>query len=426
MILSVRVNNYKVYSHEVEMTLFPYDNINSLDGNVRCEGNFKALKSACLYGGNNSGKTCLVSAINCLKGIILNAGIRIEQNFFHDENKVTHLGVSFLMNGRAFSYDIKYDLSLISANRSRGLIYECLKELTSIEDGEERGDTIFIRDVENNKYKFVDDIIPEEQMKGLYSGNILIYAVDEKAVEKINPYTKILTEFASTLDVIDSNYVPVTKTINELKNNTPLKSKIIELIKTADLDIDNFDYVENKNNKIIIKNEDALSDSDKERLRFFQENIWRLHSFHREKEFPSVVIDSVGTSKIISLAGYIADALENGKTLVVDEFDSGLHFMITRAMILLFNNVANVSGGQLIVCTHDFTLLDCENLFRQDQIWFVCKDKNTEYLYSLADLDYADDEVLSMADLIEKYRTGELGIIPEPNLISIMSHKGAD
>lgn len=68
--------------------------------------------------------------------------------------------------------------------------------------------------------------------------------------------------------------------------------------------------------------------------------------------------------------------------------------------------------------------MDCKRLFRKEQIWFVDKDKNGVYVYSLADFT-AENGVRDTSDIIEKYRKGAFAALPEPDLInSLLSIKG--
>ena len=62
------------------------------------------------------------------------------------------------------------------------------------------------------------------------------------------------------------------------------------------------------------------------------------------------------------------------------------------------------------------SLLDCQTLFRKEQIWFTHKDQENAYLYSLADFTAEKDGVRDTSDLIEKYRKGVFGALPEPDL----------
>ena len=114
--------------------------------------------------------------------------------------------------------------------------------------------------------------------------------------------------------------------------------------------------------------------------------------------------------------------LEKGKTLVVDELDSSLHFRITRAIVALFNNELNTKA-QLVFTLHDISLLDCKTLFRKDQIWFAAKDSGEAELYSLDEFSAQDGTRADTSDIAEQYRKGMFGAIPDPDLIGILLGK---
>lgn len=420
MILSVRIDNYMIYSNDVELSLFADDKLNSFDDNVYLESGFRVLKSACVYGANNSGKTCLIKAIKCLKDVILNRVVSFQCNaFIEPENKVSSLGVSFIRCGRAFSYDLKYDstVSEDDKNETRGFVYECFEELFADRNPE----ILFCRDLNKNEFFFKNEDaseknkITENILMGFPTDRALIYGANDSIYKGLARYKEILVEFAKNLEIIDTNKISYKKTVLAMAGDSPLKKNIVELIKLADLDINDFLYVPAEGEGEKNRQMDIGEDSDGSYTKYLtiaKDSLW---SCHRNIAFRSLYLDSVGTQKIIAMAGYIVDALQNGKTLVVDEFDSGLHFKLTRALVLLFNSMSNDKGGQLIFSTHDVTLLDCELLLRQDQIWFVCEDEETECLYSLAELGYSDDEISSTYNLMEKYKHGDLGPIPRPD-----------
>ena len=106
-------------------------------------------------------------------------------------------------------------------------------------------------------------------------------------------------------------------------------------------------------------------------------------------------------------------ALENNRILIIDELDNSLHFKLTRGILALFNNELN-ERAQIIATVHDISLLDCKTLFRKEQIWFACKDKEHAYLYSLAEFTAETDNIRDTSDIIEKYKRGMLGALPEP------------
>jgi uncharacterized protein len=114
--------------------------------------------------------------------------------------------------------------------------------------------------------------------------------------------------------------------------------------------------------------------------------------------------ESLGTQRFFGIAGSIISALELGKVLAIDEIDDSLHPLLVRRLIELFHtSETNPHGAQLIVNTHDVTLLDTR-LFRRDQIWFTEKDSNgSSRLYPLSDYSPRKGEALSKGYLFGRY-----------------------
>lgn len=420
MILSVRVNNFLVYSNEVELSMKADMRIKKFNNNVYKKNNFNVLKSVCIYGANNSGKTCLVRAINSICNVLLGLVAEVPSNLFTDNSKCS-FGISFMENGRAFSYDFDFDSNIINGYK-KAFVYECLKELFIDKYGNCSEKEIFIRDVANDVYRFADDKDLSKVLGIVSSDNILIYTINTVKYPIVETYKNILRDFAGKIDVLDMNNIPLEKTIMVLKNNAAIREKTVELIKLADLDIEDYKYLGDgvkesasnaPNGRIANPRELVLKAS------IMVEDMLRLTSVHKGKPVQSLSFDSTGTKKIVSVASFIIDALTNGRTLVIDELDSSLHFKLTRAIVSLFNNDMN-KEAQLIFTAHDITLLDCKKLFRKDQIWFASKDSENEYLYSLADFNSQEDKIRSESDLFEKYKSGVLGAVPEPDLISVM------
>jgi len=212
-------------------------------------------------------------------------------------------------------------------------------------------------------------------------------------------------------------------TIELLKNKNNLQEKIVEFIKNADLYMDDFKYVDG--DKIQVDAGDEAGRPEEKALDI-PENIMdqiRLVSTYKGVPVPSMIFDSTGTKKIAAIASYVIEALEEGRFLVVDELDSSIHFKLTRAIVALFNNELNTTA-QMIFTVHDINLMDCKRMFRKEQIWFVHKDEDGVYVYSLADFT-AQEGVRDTTDVMEKYRKGALGALPDPELIkSLLSIKG--
>jgi len=420
MILSIRINNFLVYAYETEMSLIADMRIKKFYSNVYQQNNFNVVKAACVYGGNNVGKTCVIRAINSIRNVLLGIVAEVPPNIYTNNN-LCLLGISFLFEGKAYSYDFGFD-STVTNQYKKGFVYERLSEISIDKYGTESEREIFTRDMINDVYRFADNDELSLLLKAVSPDNILIYTINSEKYPIIEHYKNILRNFALKIEVLDANNIPLGKTIQTLKENKAISNRIVELIKLADLDIDDYKYVKTEN-------ETAKRNSDMHQYSAPQEQVirstvsfedmLRLTSIHKGKPVQSLIYDSTGTKKMVSLASFIIEALEEGKILVVDELDSSLHFKLTRAIISLFNNELNTKA-QLIFSAHDGTLLDCKKLFRKDQIWFAAKNDEGAYIYSLKDYTAQKDNIRSESDLLEKYKLGALGALPEPDLISIL------
>ena len=127
----------------------------------------------------------------------------------------------------------------------------------------------------------------------------------------------------------------------------------------------------------------------------------------REFELP-LEEESTGTRKFFNLAGPWLQALEQGVTLCLDEFDTYLHPFLTQALLeLLFKPEHNPKGAQIIFTTHNPLLLD-PTLLRRDQIWFVDKDREGgSFVYPLTEYKPRKEE-----SLLRGYLSGRYGALP--------------
>lgn len=208
-----------------------------------------------------------------------------------------------------------------------------------------------------------------------------------------------------------------------MKNKDQLQEKVVQFIKNADLYMDNFEFVDMNQIKIDVHSENNVPDENVLNVKEQIMDQMRLVSTYKGVKVPSMLFDSTGTKKIAALASYIIEGLKKGRILIIDELDSSIHFKLTRAIVALFNNELN-TNAQMIFTVHDINLMDCKRLFRKEQIWFVHKDSESVYVYSLADFT-AQQGIRDTTDIIEKYRKGFLGALPDPELInSLLDLKG--
>jgi uncharacterized protein len=133
-------------------------------------------------------------------------------------------------------------------------------------------------------------------------------------------------------------------------------------------------------------------------------------AFHHGGSIPLGLDDqSAGTRSWIRLVSAALGTLDSGGLLVVDELDASLHPLLAAELINLFREIeTNPASAQLLVTTHDPTLLD-EDTLRRDEVWFVEKDPDSgaTQLFALADFRPRKNE-----NTEGRYLAGAYGAIP--------------
>ena len=415
MLIELRAKNCFSFSDEIRFSTKADMRNKKFSSNVHTENNFNILKTVGIYGPNNAGKTCLVKCIRSAMNILLNQKPRIMPNIFQ-ESTICQLGITFLEEGREFSYDFWYD------DKKEEYPYEKFAEITKDQYGNEKETVWLLKDIINGNCQYGDEDLLK-MMPLISQSNLLFYLVDSSKFQQLAEMKRIVTKFASRIDIVNMNNIPLKRTINLMKNQNDIQRKVVEFIKNSDLYMDDFEYVDI--DKIRVKM-DSDEEKPEEKALDIPEQIMdqiRLVSVYRGVAVPSVLFDSTGTKKIAALASYIIEGIEQGRILVVDELDSSIHFKLTRAIVAMFNNELN-TNAQMIFTVHDINLMDCKKMFRKEQIWFVHKNDTGIYVYSLAEFT-AQQGVRDTTDIMEKYRKGVLGALPDPELIrSLLSLKG--
>ncbi len=415
MLIELMAKNCFSFSDEIRFSTKADMRNKKFSSNVHTENNFNILKTVGIYGPNNAGKTCLVKCIRSVKNILLNQKPRIMSNIFQ-ESTICQLGITFLEEGREFAYEFWYD------DKKEEYPYEKFTEITRDQYGNEKETVWLLKDIINGNCQYGDEDLLK-MMPLISQNNLLFYLVDSSKFHQLAEMKRIVTKFASKIDIVNMNNIPLKRTISIMKNQNDLQKKVVEFIKNSDLYMDDFEYVDMDKIRVKI---DPDEEKPEEKALDIPEQIMdqiRLVSVYRGIAVPSILFDSTGTKKIAALASYIIEGIEQGRILIVDELDSSIHFKLTRAIVAMFNNELN-TNAQMIFTVHDINLMDCKKMFRKEQIWFIHKDDTGIYVYSLAEFT-AQQGIRDTTDIMEKYRKGVLGALPDPELIqSLLSLKG--
>lgn len=119
-------------------------------------------------------------------------------------------------------------------------------------------------------------------------------------------------------------------------------------------------------------------------------------------------LESKGTQKFFELCPAIKTAIDNGKTLFVDEMDTSMHPFLLDYIVDIFNDKEiNKNGAQLVFNSHSVNTLSLEK-FRRDQIYLV--EKNNVGVTELFSIDEFSPRKTD--DVRKRYLEGRYGALP--------------
>lgn len=415
MILELKFNNYKMFKIENVISFSADTRIKKLGSNYFFESNKNVLKTISLYGQNNIGKSQILNLFKLIKKVMLGEeNITFNRELFGDTD-TTDISITFKtkFDKNWIRYSFSYD------SFKHEIIKEELNEITFYETGNSTIKNIYLRDnkdgiltiLETNNF---------ELSKLLPSKKPFLYCVslNNNIFTSLNKYLNSFQTFANSLEIIELYNIPIEKTIDILKSKDGKKKRfIVELIKHADLSVQDFYYDEDAT--LLNQNNVSISEDVLNKVESIDQA--KLFTKYNGKAVPSILFDSSGTKKIEAIASYIYDTIINGKILIIDELDNGLHFKLSRAILSAFNSFSN-KNGQLLFTAHDIELITCKFMMRKDQIYFSFKENEiSNKLFCLKDAPVSEGGPRSAEDLLTHYNRGEFGYVPSPNFIKYLS-----
>lgn len=210
-------------------------------------------------------------------------------------------------------------------------------------------------------------------------------------------------EWFTSCQIITKNSVADAYGVNaEQLKDSDYCSAIASMLKVADFGIQ---ALQVRDVNLLLKlSKGAISYFNVETVHTVQDDAGETNTY-----VLNMAEDSDGINSYFKVIGVIKKALEQGTLLVADEIDAHLHPLLTKHMVMLFNNSdTNPNGAQLIFTSHNTNLLDLD-ILRRDQIWFTEKYNLTAAtdLFSLYDFSIRKD-----AKGEKGYLLGRYGAIP--------------
>lgn len=420
MIISFSVKNFKTFKKRAAISLIAsnYDKTTRVEENIISDNNFnlKILKSSVIYGANASGKSKFLEALLFMKSFVIESSKETQKGDLisvvpfklstESENGNTEFEIVFEQKNTIFRYGFEVNKDFVAA--------EWLYRKQKIKEVE-----LFYREEQEFEVHKEMSKAVKISKEGLVRDNALFISV----AAQFNDETSItIIEWFKQLRTLSGLFEEGYKGFTLGKTEEPIqKSKILELLKAADLGIDNVELTilddSNIPNDVPKELRDKLIKAVKDGDKIVSDVLMSHKKFDasgRAVGNVSFSVDddeSAGTNKFFALTGPILDVLENGYTLIIDELDSKLHPNLVCKIVSLFNSKElNKKNAQLIFNTHDTNLLS-SGLFRRDQIWFTEKDKyGAASLYSLA--DFKEQRVRKEEAFEDNYIRGKYGAVP--------------
>lgn len=386
MLVQFSVENFKSFKNEVVLSLeASFDSEH--DNNVSVIDGDKYLNSLVIFGGNATGKSNLFTALSTAISMIRNSNNKQIQDpineivpFKFDEDCIyrpSRFEFVFIERGKKYVYGF-------SSNKKE-VINEYLYVYNS-----KKASLVFDRK-NVNEYRFTSVNYRKELQPIIKrnSDNKLFLAT---ATSWNCKSTKIpFIWFNNKINIYSNNYQLLDMMIEKYINDDELKTFTNNLLFQADMNVKDFNF-------------EVMKDVDDKEYKINTIHIVKEHEVDKQYSL-SLLEESQGTQNIFKFSPILKSAFENGETVCIDEFDTGLHPHLERYLFSLFNDKdINKFNAQLIVSTHSMVLMSLNEL-RRDQVYFVEKDNNTgvSELYSLDEFSPRKNKNIRKAYLLGRY-----------------------
>lgn len=392
-------------------------------------------KFSALYGANASGKTNLISAIDCGRHIVTHTleNSDIEECYcksrLSNREKPTTFEYEFTIGERCFAYGFSAFLN------EKKILSEWLYEMNNTKEK-----VIFERDAVAGEYFFDEKLFGEKDevmefhffLKDVnrIQNSLLIYEIERRNLrqEAYQLFSRIFNWFESGLSVI----YPDTRIAESYIRFASDNQRLISLLDYFDTGITGYhmqkineaafrEYFLNASVADKILEAESRSGASRVRsvLRYnntlfeIEYRDGRVDSIHKllfqhgaDDNFYEYGEESDGTRRLIEILDVILNDAED-KVFLIDELDRSLHPQMTRKFVETFLKFTEENNTQLIITTHESALMDL-NILRRDEIWFAERENdNSTSLSTLEKFKIRYDKVVNKA-----YLAGRYGAVP--------------
>ena len=438
MIVSFSVENFRSFHAEATLSLIASNRLAGEHGNhaVAVSGTpAKVLRTAVIYGANGAGKSNLFKSLDYLRSLALPFYGRDREStgreafrFGGMQDEPSSFDLQFIANGKVYRYVIRVD--------DRQVVDEWLGE-----DADSRERALFQRGRER-------DVVLGSQVRE-YQRLAALATVGAPPTQSFLstvaaaalPTDDIGPDLASTIDWFSTvlNLVPPGLSQmplwRKLNDDPTLLDFASDFLRSSSTGVDRLQIMKSEipreelpdfvGEQMAVR---LVQDAESGRRRLTRASraaggAWievagsdgfrsvRCQSTHKTQDGSTVTLDledeSDGTRRLLDLLPALHQMQRQGGVYFVDEIDRSMHPILVRQLLEFFLNSRGENPGQMILTTHESSLLDLD-LLRRDEIWFAEKDSDqATRLYSLADFKVRND-----LEIRKHYLQGRFGAIP--------------
>lgn len=442
MLLQFAVENYRSFHNEEVLNLIPVKARIHPGHILRSEEKgrkVRALPLAVLYGANASGKSNLIRAISTARNIVVygtksgasipvtpfRLGSRAEEQASRFEFVLKHEDVVYTYGFAATSQEIEEEWLFAVFVKQEVMLFERVTEAGKTQVT--AGNKLAPARAEKQRIQFV--------AAGTRPNQLFLTEATERNVELLQP---VMQWFRSHLGVISASarYESLALRAHTDEQFAAFVSRFlnvadtgIESIEIGELDMDGQHPLAGMSDEMRRELLDDVSRTPNRSMGFAYgrsvyalkqkegepPQLFTLRTKHRAADGERVLFEtkaeSDGTLRMMHLAPALL-RLESAEALfAIDELDRSLHPHLCRMYLDAFLRGVTERGcrGQMILTTHETSLLDLD-LLRRDEIWFVEKDdQGASHLTSLAEFKY---RVRADLKIDKGYLNGRFGAIP--------------
>lgn len=372
MILKIELENFFSIKDRIRID-FRAANINTmlardLSYNVMEWNGVPVLKTIGLFGPNASGKSNILKAIAFCCQLILGSHLYNEGMTFNFEpfkfdgfeNKPSQFLIDFVCEN--VEYEYSFELTREKIVRESLYHYPVGRRAK-----------VFVREADG-KYSFGSGVVAKPMDVALNTSNKNLFlsrasSMNRDVAQKL--YRYFLNQFL--LGLVNVNDLIV------LDSFKMYKKVILKALEICDTDITD---IEVRKEQVPAP---VLPMAGQTELSFKLVDVLRFKTVHRNQSdvmFDLDMEESNGTRKLFQILIRLLDVVKNKKSIMMDEFDMGLH---TRLADFILDLIHASPNSQLLFTSHNTNLIDVKRL-RRDQIVFVNKsEQGATCVYSLYD-----------------------------------------